>query len=242
MNIFHGISVPMPCRMNTNRIRLNRSCGGLISIFARSIVMPAAIYPKQSKVRVGERWTKKLLNKFASLLIFVAHFVWTCVRSCVGAWMDSGLPLKFNSSFGKLLASQAGVKRTGSAKNGAFSTSEPPSANEQDEITTLNETTKMWKKYLCDRMKRSNRINREKKNCMPERNIFIIIENQKWIREIWYISYALLSVIVQYFSYPFQFWKQRRQKYESRNQTQINTARWRTRKRNRINPHNEEFQ
>lgn len=33
------------------------------------------------------------------------------------------LPLKFNSSFDKLFASQAGVNRTGFAINGAFSTS-----------------------------------------------------------------------------------------------------------------------
>lgn len=35
------------------------------------------------------------------------------------------LPLKFSSSFGKLLASQAGVSRTGLAINGAFSTTSP---------------------------------------------------------------------------------------------------------------------
>lgn len=35
-------------------------------------------------------------------------------------------PLKFNSSFGKLFASHAGVRRTGFAKNGALSTSVLP--------------------------------------------------------------------------------------------------------------------
>lgn len=44
------------------------------------------------------------------------------------------LPLKLSSSFGRLLASQAGVSRTGFAKNGAFSTSLPPSVGDEQRM------------------------------------------------------------------------------------------------------------
>lgn len=44
------------------------------------------------------------------------------------------LPLKFSSSFGKLFASQAGVSRTGFAKNGAFSTSDPSTIQDTKSI------------------------------------------------------------------------------------------------------------
>lgn len=40
INIFHGVSVPIPCNIKTNKIKLNLSRGGLISILARSIVIP----------------------------------------------------------------------------------------------------------------------------------------------------------------------------------------------------------
>lgn len=46
------------------------------------------------------------------------------------------VPLKFNSSFGKLFASHAGVSRTGFAKNGARSTSVLPLPSTLEEMNT----------------------------------------------------------------------------------------------------------
>lgn len=40
INIFHGINVPSPCSKNVKNTNLYLSYGGLISIFARSIVIP----------------------------------------------------------------------------------------------------------------------------------------------------------------------------------------------------------
>jgi hypothetical protein len=40
MNIFHGISVPMPCITKIKNTNLYLSVGGSISIFALSIVIP----------------------------------------------------------------------------------------------------------------------------------------------------------------------------------------------------------
>lgn len=40
MNMFHGVKVPIPCNNNIKYIIFNLSCGGFISNFARSIVIP----------------------------------------------------------------------------------------------------------------------------------------------------------------------------------------------------------
>jgi hypothetical protein len=50
INIFHGINVPTPCKMNVNNIKLNLSRGGLISIFARSIVIPVYVANEHEKI------------------------------------------------------------------------------------------------------------------------------------------------------------------------------------------------
>lgn len=94
INIFHGVNVPIPCNNNTINIKFNLSRGGLISIFARSIVIP-----------------------FIEL-----NFYFFFIKRKIFNWH---IPLKLSSSFGKFVASQAGVRRTGFCKNGAFSTSVP---------------------------------------------------------------------------------------------------------------------
>lgn len=43
INIFHGVNVPTPCNINVKNINLHLSYGGLISILARSIVIPESI-------------------------------------------------------------------------------------------------------------------------------------------------------------------------------------------------------
>lgn len=118
MNIFHGIRVPMPCKTNVKRIKLNRSRGGFISSFARSMVIPIIYKIGTSTIRNSLDLT--LIYKYTN---FIVSFKFR--RKLNKFQID--LPLKFNSSFGKLLASHAGVSRTGLAKNGAFSTSLPPS-------------------------------------------------------------------------------------------------------------------
>lgn len=108
MNIFHGVNVPIPCNNNMKKIKLNRSCGGLISIFARSIVMSG---PKT-----------RTISYTAGTAIEIPK--------------PKNIPLKFNSSFGKLFASHAGVSRTGFAKNGARSTSVLPLPSTLGEMNT----------------------------------------------------------------------------------------------------------
>lgn len=51
MNIFQGISVPIPCRMRMKKIILNLSRGGCVSNFARSIVMCLKLSSSSGRLR-----------------------------------------------------------------------------------------------------------------------------------------------------------------------------------------------
>lgn len=92
------------------------------------------------------------LHKFLKIALNVcvktransAAVLWTAKPVC-SDWIDSQditqertkLPLKFSSSLGRLLASQAGVSCTGLARNGAFSTSDP-SARQTEKKNVFN--------------------------------------------------------------------------------------------------------
>ena len=57
--MFHGVSVPMPCKTRMKKISLYRSEGGSISSLARSIVIPLKLSSSSGRFRASQAGVRR---------------------------------------------------------------------------------------------------------------------------------------------------------------------------------------
>lgn len=94
------------------------------------------IWKKSSWIDRAVDWFPFLLDPLSCLAHKRKQYKYIYWKIDQLKWQNKIVPLKFNSSFGKLFASHAGVSRTGFAKNGARSTSVLPLPSTLEEMNT----------------------------------------------------------------------------------------------------------